>query len=63
MKTIQVVAAIIHDEEGNVLATQRGVWRVQGMVGVSWWKDGRGREQGSGTRARNMGGTLCDDNA
>jgi len=33
------------------------------MMGVPWRKSGRGREQGSGTRARDMGGTLCDDNA
>ena len=33
MKTIQVVAAIIHDEEGNVLATQRGYGEYKG-----WWE-------------------------
>jgi len=30
MKTIQVVAAIIHDEEGHVLATQRGYGEYKG---------------------------------
>lgn len=33
MKTIQVVAAIIHDEEGKVLATQRGYGKYKG-----WWE-------------------------
>ena len=33
MKAIQVVAAIIHDEEGNVLATQRGYGEYKG-----WWE-------------------------
>ena len=33
MKTIQVVAAIIHDEEGNVLVTQRGYGEYKG-----WWE-------------------------
>ena len=31
MKTIQVVAAIIQDEEGNVLATQRGYGEYKGL--------------------------------
>ena len=33
MKTINVVASIIHDEEGNVLATQRGYGEYKG-----WWE-------------------------
>ena len=33
MKTIEVVAAIIQDEEGRVLATQRGYGEYEG-----WWE-------------------------
>ena len=33
MKTIEVVAAIIQDEEGHVLATQRGYGEYEG-----WWE-------------------------
>ena len=33
MKTIEVVAAIIQDEEGRVLATQRGYGEFEG-----WWE-------------------------
>ena len=33
MKTINVVAAIIQDEEGHVLATQRGYGKYEG-----WWE-------------------------
>lgn len=42
MKQIQVVAAIIHDEEGSVLATQRGYGEYEG-----WWEFPGGKmEQG-----------------
>ncbi len=33
MKTIHVVAAIIHDEEGRIFATQRGYGDWKG-----WWE-------------------------
>ena len=40
MKQIEVVAAIIHDEQGRIFATQRGYGEWNGWWGVPWWKDG-----------------------
>lgn len=59
MKTIQVVASIIH-QDGKILATQRG-YGEQGLVGISRWKDGTGRNRRAGHRARNSRGAECGD--
>ncbi|MBQ8866177.1 MAG: (deoxy)nucleoside triphosphate pyrophosphohydrolase [Bacteroidaceae bacterium] len=45
MKQIQVVAAIIHDEEGKVLATQRGYGEYEG-----WWEFPGGKMEQGETR-------------
>ena len=34
-----------------------GVWRVEGLVGVSWREDGGGVDAGGGVEARDLGGT------
>lgn len=45
MKTINVVAAIIQDEEGHVLATQRGYGEYEG-----WWEFPGGKIEPEETR-------------
>lgn len=45
MKQIQVVAAIIQDEEGSVLATQRGYGEYEG-----WWEFPGGKMERGETR-------------
>ena len=52
MKQIEVVAAIIHDAEGCVFATQRGYgeWK-------DWWEFPGGKMEGGGVEARDLGGT------
>ena len=61
MKTVEVVAAIIH-LHGRILATQRGYGEHKGMwefpggkmeMGIPWWKDGNGRNGGRSHRSRN----------
>ena len=44
MKTIEVVAAIIHDSDGRILATQRGYGDWQG-----WWEFPGGKMEPSET--------------
>lgn len=56
MKTINVVAAIIHRGE-EILSTQRGYGEYEG-----WWEFPGGKiESRGGAEARDNGGTGCGD--
>ena len=63
MKRIEVVAAIIHDSEGRIFATQRGYGEYK-----DWWEFPGGKMEaggnaGGGVEARDMGGVGNDEKA
>lgn len=59
-KTIEVVAAVICDGDRRVCHAER-LWRMEGLVGVSWWKNGAWRDARGGADERNQGGTGSGD--
>ena len=56
MKQIEVVGAIIRKGD-KIFATQR----VEGLVGVSWRKDGGRGNTGGGTREGDSRRAVCGD--